>query len=59
MIYFQRDAVPSEDVRVSIVTRRLAAAEENSVEKEELQRELVRLINVNNSHRISMIEIDF
>jgi len=41
----RRDAVPSEDVRVSIVTRRLAAAEENSVEKEELQRELVRLIN--------------
>jgi legumain len=41
----RRDAVPTEDVRISIVTRRLAAAEENSIEKENLQRELVQLLN--------------
>jgi len=41
----RRDAVATEDVRVSIVSRRLAAAEENSVEKANLQRELVQLLN--------------
>jgi legumain len=41
----RRDAVPTEDVRLAIVSHRLASAEENSIEKENLQRELVQLIN--------------
>lgn len=41
----RRDAVPTEDVRISIVSRRLAAADENSVEKNNLERELVQLLN--------------
>jgi len=41
----RRDAVPTEDVRLAIVSHRLANAEENSVEKENLERELVQLIN--------------
>jgi len=40
----RRDAVPTQDVRISVVSRRLEAAE-NSVEQEELQRELVQLLN--------------
>ncbi|CAF1648978.1 unnamed protein product [Adineta ricciae] len=41
----RRDAVPTEDVRISIVSRRLAAADENSVEKSNLERELIQLLN--------------
>jgi len=41
----RRDAVPTEDVRISIVSRRLAEAEENSIEKANLERELVQLLN--------------
>jgi len=41
----KRDAVPTEDVRISIVSRRLAVAEENSIEKENLEHELVQLLN--------------
>jgi len=41
----RRDAVPTESVRISIVSHRLADAEDNSVEKEQLERELVTLIN--------------
>jgi len=41
----RRDAVPTEDVRLSIVSRRLAAADDNSAEKESLERELVQLLN--------------
>jgi len=41
----RRDAVPTVNVRLSIVSRRLAAAEENSAEKENLERELVQLLN--------------
>jgi legumain len=41
----RRDAVRTQDVRLSIVSRRLEAAEENSAEKEQLQHELVQLIN--------------
>ncbi|CAF0956317.1 unnamed protein product [Adineta steineri] len=41
----RRDAVATEDVRVAIVTRRLAEAKENSIEKENLERELVQLLN--------------
>ncbi|UJR32014.1 hypothetical protein I4U23_019484 [Adineta vaga] len=41
----RRDAVPTEDVRISIVSRRLAAADENSVEKSNLEHELVQLLN--------------
>jgi len=40
----KRDAVATEDVRISIVSRRLAAAE-NSAEKERLRNELVQLLN--------------
>ncbi|UJR14720.1 hypothetical protein I4U23_001713 [Adineta vaga] len=39
----RRDAVPTQDVRIAIVTRRLAAAEDNSVEKQKLERELAQL----------------
>ncbi|CAF1352349.1 unnamed protein product [Adineta steineri] len=41
----RRDAVPTYDVRISIVTRRLAAVEDNSLEKQKLERELVQLHN--------------
>jgi len=41
----KRDAVATEDVRISIVSRRLAAAEDNSAEKERLRSELVQLLN--------------
>ncbi|CAF4372721.1 unnamed protein product, partial [Rotaria magnacalcarata] len=40
-----RDAVPTEDVRIAIVSRRLAAAEDNSVKKQKLERELAQLYN--------------
>jgi len=40
----RRDAVPTQDVRISVVSRRLEAAE-NSIEKEELERELLQLLN--------------
>ncbi|CAF0818705.1 unnamed protein product [Adineta ricciae] len=39
----RRDAVPTQDVRIAIVTRRLAAAEDNSIEKQKLERELAQL----------------
>ncbi|CAF0994550.1 unnamed protein product [Rotaria sp. Silwood1] len=39
----RRDAVPTQDVRISIVSRRLAAAKDNSVEKEKLEHELAQL----------------
>ena len=42
----QHDAVPMEDVRISIIYRRLASMEDASVEKEELKRELAQLLNV-------------
>ncbi|CAM4771692.1 unnamed protein product [Rotaria magnacalcarata] len=41
----RRDAVPTEDVRIAIVSRRLAAAEDNSVKKQKLERELAQLYN--------------
>jgi legumain len=41
----RRDAVPTENVRISVVSRLLASAEENSLEKEQLQHELVKLLN--------------
>lgn len=41
----RRDAVPVENVRLSIISRRLAEAEENSIEKENLERELVQFLN--------------
>jgi len=41
----KRDAVPTEEVRLSIVSRRLAAALDNSLEKQQLERELVQLLN--------------
>jgi len=41
----KKDAVATEDVRMSIVTRRLAASPANSAEKADLERELVQLLN--------------
>jgi len=41
----RRDAVPVENVRLSIITQRLTKAEENSIEKQNLQRELIQLLN--------------
>jgi len=41
----RKDAVPTVDVRLSIVSHRLANAEDNSAEKEKLQRELAQLLN--------------
>ncbi|CAF2437656.1 unnamed protein product [Rotaria sp. Silwood2] len=41
----RRDAVPTQNVRISIVTRRLAAAKDNSIEKQKLQLELAQLYN--------------
>jgi legumain len=41
----KRDAVATEDVRLSIVTRRLAVSPANSAEKAALERELVQLLN--------------
>jgi legumain len=43
--FLKEDAVAMEDVRLSIVTRRLAASPVNSAEKAELERELVQLLN--------------
>ncbi|CAF1104683.1 unnamed protein product [Rotaria sordida] len=39
----RRDAVPTQDVRISIVSRRLAAVKDNSIEKQKLERELAQL----------------
>jgi legumain len=39
------DAVATEDVRLSVVSRRLAVAEEDSAEKAQLERELAQLLN--------------
>jgi len=41
----RRDAVPTEEVRLAVIARRLAISEENSVEKLALEKELERLIN--------------
>jgi len=41
----KRDAVPTEEVRISILSRRLAAAQENSVEQQQLRHELVKVLN--------------
>jgi len=41
----RRDAVPTANVRISVVSRRLADAKDNSAEKEQLERELVKLLN--------------
>jgi legumain len=39
------DAVPTADVRLAIISQRLAAAEENSAEKQALERELAQFLN--------------
>jgi legumain len=41
----RKDAVQTVDVRLSVVSRRLAVAEDNSAEKAQLERELIQLIN--------------
>jgi len=41
----RRDAVATQDVRLSIVSRRLAVADENSAEKTDLERELFQLLS--------------
>ncbi|CAF3568370.1 unnamed protein product [Rotaria sordida] len=41
----RNDAVPTESVRLSIIARRLANIEENSIEKENLERQLGQLLN--------------
>jgi len=41
----KRDAVPTEDVRISILSRRLAASEDDLVKQEEIRRELVQTLN--------------
>jgi len=41
----KRDAVAAENVRLSIISRRLADAPDNSVEKANLERELVQFLN--------------
>ncbi|CAF2713586.1 unnamed protein product [Rotaria sp. Silwood2] len=41
----QHDAVPTESVRLSIIARRLSNIEENSFEKENLERQLTQLLN--------------
>jgi len=56
--FLKRDAVATVDVRLSIVSRRLAAADENSAEKQALERELFQLLNdrstiTNKFHRIA------
>ncbi len=51
----QRDAVPTQDVRISIVSRRLAAAEDDSVEKQKLERELAQLYSVCFQSKINSI----
>jgi len=43
--FLKRDAVATVDVRLSIVSRRLAVADENSAEKQTLERELFQLLN--------------
>jgi len=43
---FQRDAVPTEEVRLAVISRRLAAVDDNDVEKLALEKELEKLINV-------------
>jgi hypothetical protein len=37
-----------EDVRIAILSRRLAASEDNSVEQQQIQKELAQTFNVNN-----------
>jgi legumain len=41
----QRDAVPTVDVRLAVISQRLAVAEDNSAEKTQLERELAQLLN--------------
>jgi len=41
----KRDAVPTEEVRLSVVSRRLAASAADSAEQQKLERELVQLLN--------------
>ena len=40
------DAVPTEDVRLAVISRRLANAEENSMETDALERELNQFLEV-------------
>jgi len=41
----RRDAVPTDEVRLAVIARRLAASEDNSAEKSALEKELEKLIN--------------
>jgi len=41
----KRDAVPTEEVRISILSRRIAASSDDTAEKEQLKYELVQLLN--------------
>jgi legumain len=43
--FLRRDAVPTQNVRISAVSQRLAAAADDSLEKQLLEQELVQLIN--------------
>ena len=46
IVYFQRDAVPMEDVRTAILARRLAALPENSADRVGLQEQLNKAVQV-------------
>ncbi|CAF1591800.1 unnamed protein product [Rotaria sp. Silwood1] len=59
---FQYDVVPSESVRLSIIARRLANIEENSIDKENLEHQLAQLIHeraiiTNNMQKIASIAV--
>jgi len=43
--WLKRDAVPTVDVRISILSHRLAASEDNSVEQKQLQKQLAQVLN--------------
>jgi hypothetical protein len=51
----RRDAVPTENVRIAITRRRLAAAQDNSLEKQKLERQLAQLHTVYSIFRMKQI----
>ncbi|UJR29393.1 hypothetical protein I4U23_010605 [Adineta vaga] len=53
----RRDAVRTEDVRIESIKHRLAILKENSIEKLELQNELIDLYNLRNQISISINQI--
>ncbi|CAF3764313.1 unnamed protein product [Adineta steineri] len=53
----KRDAVPMENVRISILAHRLVASKQNSTEQQRLQKELSQTLNANHIQQIVSVAL--